>query len=510
IDDGVDHSWLTIFEKMYEKKIKGFFSWGQNPACSGANANKTRESMKNLDWMVTVNLFDNETSSFWRGPGVNPKEIKTEVFLLPCAASFEKEGSITNSGRWMQWRYKAVSPPGEAMSDADIINILLNRLKKFYAKEKSVFPDPILKLRWEYGPKDSKGNIKHIDIPMVAKEINGYFVEDKIIKGKIYSKGMLVPNFTLLQDDGSTSSGCWIYSGSYTEEGNMAARRGKDDPSGIGLYPDWSWTWPLNRRIIYNRASVDKNGKPWAPHKPVIEWENNVWKGDVADGGLPPMASGKPSCYPFITQVDGVGHIFGPGLVDGPFPEHYEPLESPLDENLLSKQLVNPIVKRFDIVKGNEKINARASHDPRFPIICTTYRLIEHWQTGVMTRWQPWLVEMEPSLCVEIGGDLAEQKGIKQGDKVIVKSARGDLEAIAMVTVRWRPFRILDRLVHQVGLPYHYGWATTAERKYGKIDKKPEFFTYGDSVNILTPNIGDANTMVPESKCFMVDIVKKV
>ncbi len=508
VDAGVDYSWLTIFDLLYQEKFKGFFAWGQNPACSGANCNKSRQALTKLDWLVNVNLFDNETASFWRGPGMDPKKIKTEVFMLPCAASYEKEGSLSNSGRWMQWRYKAVNPPGKALPDADIVNDLFQRVKTLYKGKKGVFSEPILKLRWEYGPKDAAGKVKHIDPHLIAKEINGYFLEDKVINGKLYNRGTLIPGFTSLADDGSTSCGNWLYCNSYTQEGNMAARKNKDDPSGIGLYPGWSWSWPMNRRILYNRASVDLDGKPWQPEKPVITWHLNVWKGDVPDGGWPPMSSGEKSRYPFITQTEGHGHIFGPGLADGPFPEHYEPLESPLERNLLSAQFISPVLKRFDRSITSD-VNMRASHNAQYPLVCTTYRVTEHWQTGVMTRWQPWLAELEPGMFVEMSSELAAERGIKTGEIVIVRSARGELEAVAMVTVRWAPFTIAGKTIHQVGIPYHYGWATTTERKYAANDKKPEVFTFGDSANIVTPNIGDANTMIPESKVFMVDVVKK-
>ena len=509
LDDGENYSWLTIFDQLYRKKFSALLSWGQNPACSGANANKTRKALANLDWLVTVNLFDNETSSFWRGPGMDPKNIKTEVFLLPCAASYEKEGSITNSGRWMQWRYKASEPPGEALPDGDIINGIRAKVRKLYEKNGGAFPEPILKLRWEYGPKDARGNVTHVNPHLIAKEINGYFLENKVIKGRIYNKGTLVPSFAYLQEDGSTSCGNWLYCNSYTEDGNMAARKDKADPSGIGLYSGWAWCWPLNRRILYNRASVDERGNPWAPQKPVIAWRNNVWKGDVPDGGWGPLSKGAASRLPFIMKPDGVASIFGSNLADGPFPEHYEPLESPLKRNPLSPQFVNPTIKRWDNGAEGKLVNASATHDSRFPIVCTTYRVTEHWQTGVMTRWQPWLVELEPAMFVEMSKELADEKYIKNGETVIVKSARGEVEAVAIVTVRWKPFKVTGKKIHQVGIPYHYGWATTAQRHYNGNDKKPELFTFGDSANLVTPNIGDANTMIPESKSFMVDVVRK-
>jgi formate dehydrogenase major subunit len=508
-DDGQDYSWLTLFDQMYKGAFKGFFAWGQNPACSGANANKVRQAMAKLDWMVNVNLFDNETGSFWKSPGLDPKKIKTEVFMLPCAASMEKEGSISNSGRWMQWRYKAVNPPGKALADGEIINELFLKVRKLYQDKGGKFPDPIVKMRWNYLAKSVDGKGEVLDVHLVAKEINGYFLEDKEIDGTLYKKGALVPKFPLLQADGTTSCGNWIYCASYTDKGNMAARRGKNDPSGIGLFPEWAWAWPLNRRIIYNRASVDKDGKPWAAQKPVIAWSGTEWKGDVPDGPWPPLAAGATGRYPFIMKSDGHGAIFGPGLADGPFPEHYEPLECPVERNFMSPQFVNPTVKRWEVKGVGTELDVRATCDPRFPIIGTTYRVSEHWQTGVMTRWQPWLVEMEPAMFVEMSKELGELKQIKNGEIVMVKSARGELEAVAIVTDRFKPFQIAGVTVHEVGIPWHYGWVTTAERKYLAGDKKPELFTFGDSANIVTPNIGDPNTMIPESKAFMVDIAKK-
>jgi formate dehydrogenase major subunit len=256
VDDGAVYSWFDLFDAMYKEKLKGFFAWGQNPACSGANSNKTREALGKLDWMVNVNLFDNETGSFWHGPGMDPASIKTEVFMLPACVSVEKEGSITNSGRWMQWRYQGPKPLGNSLPDGDIILALGEKIKALY-KDGGVFPEPILNLKWDYETDGA------YDPHKVAKEINGYFVKDVTIKGKTFKKGTLVPSFAFLQADGSTSSGNWLYCNSYTEKGNMAARRGqKDAANNIGLFPEFAWCWPVNRRIIYNRASVDAKGYP--------------------------------------------------------------------------------------------------------------------------------------------------------------------------------------------------------------------------------------------------------
>jgi formate dehydrogenase major subunit len=290
----------------------------------------------------------------------------------------------------------------------------------------------------------------------------------------------------------------------------MAARRGTKDPSGIGLYPEWAWSWPVNRRIIYNGASVDLNGKPWDPKRPVITWTGEKWVGDVPDGVGDP-GSGRP---PFIMKPDGVASLFGPGLADGPFPEHYEPLECPVEKNLMSPQKQNPAIRRFDkpgVGSDMDVYSGVASCDPRYPFVCTTYRVSEHWQTGVQTRWCPWLVEMQPGMFVEMSVELAKEKDIKNGEKVIVKSARGEVEATAIVTPRFKPFNIDGNIIHEVGIPWHFGWITQARPKkaYSKIDKKPEVFTYGDAANLLVPTIGDANTMIPESKAFMANVVKK-
>ncbi len=512
LDEGGNYSWLMIFDQMFKEKFTGFFAWGMNPACSGAHANKVRQALGKLDWLVNVNLFDNETGSFWRGPGMDPTKIKTEVFLLPCASSVEKEGSITNSGRWMQWRYKAVDPPGTAQPDADICSALYDKLKALYEKNGGPHKEAITKLTWDYGFRGADGKVHHIDPHAIAREINGVFLEDKRVenpakKGEFreFKKGDPVPAFAWLQDDGSTSSGCWIYCGSYADKGNMAARRGKKDPSGIGLYPDWAWSWPVNRRIIYNGASVDRKGRPWDPRRAVIWWAGDRWVGDVPDGTGDP-GSGRP---PFIMKPDGVASIFGPGLADGPFPEHYEPLECPVEKNLLSPQKINPAIRRFDKTGVGTALDMVASCDPRFPFVCSTYRISEHWQTGVLTRWCPWLAEMQPEMWVEMSVELAKERDIANGERVIVKSARGAVEGVAIVTPRFQPLEIDSATIHQVGIPWHFGWITTQDRAYGPGDKRAEVFTRGDSANLLTPTVGDANTMIPESKAFMVNVVKR-
>ncbi len=497
IDDGANHSWLAIFDAMYKGDIRGFFAWGMNPACSGANAKKVRQSLTKLDWLVNVNLFPNETGWFFQDKDLRdvetdkpilPKDIKTEVFVLPCAASVEKEGSISNSGRWMQWRYKAADAPGDARPDADIMNLIFLELRKLYAAEGGKCSEPILNVKWDYFDKHGEFNPHAL-----AKDVNGYFLEDVKVGEQTFKKGQLVPGFANLQADGTTSSGCWIYCGSYTDKGNMAARRKREAPGGLGMHPEWSWCWPVNRRVIYNRASVDLQGNPWDAARPTLAWKDGKWVGDVPDGAWPPMAvDPEKTKYPFIMCNEGHGRLFTVDLADGPFPEHYEPLESPLSKNPFNGQMLNPAAKLW---KGPaDKCSDCGSKE--FPYVCSTYRVTEHWQTGVMTRHAPWLLEMQPQLFVEMSRELAREKGIKAGDQVRVCSKRGAITAIALPTARLRPFTVMGQTVHQVGLPWCFGW------------KMPENGSGGDSANLLTPNVGDANTMIPESKAFLVDVNK--
>jgi formate dehydrogenase major subunit len=490
LDAGKAYSWLDLFDVMHQGSIKGFFAWGMNPACSGSNAGKNREAMAKLDWMVNVNLFDNETGSFWHGPGVDPAKIKTEVFMLPACVSVEKEGSVTNSGRWMQWRYGGPKPMGQSRPDGDIILTLGNKIKELYKKEGGAFPDPVLNLKWDYA--NSHGEF---DPHKVAKNTNGYFLEDVKVGDTVYKKGSLVPSFAMLQADGTTSSGCWIYAGSYTDKGNMAARRSQQDaPNNIGLYPEFAWAWPVNRRIIYNRASVDPQGQPRDRKDWVIQWDGSKWVGDVPDGPWPPLADLKnpdsKSRWPFIMTRHGFAQIFGPGLNDGPFPEHYEPLECPVEKNYMNAQRMNPVAP----VWGG-KADVFATCDPRYPYVGTSYRVCEHWQTGLMTRPQAWLLEAQPQMFVELSEELAALKQIKNGQRIKAVSARGAVECTAIVTKRFKPFKMGDLIVHEVGFPWHYGWRWPASGKE-------------ESINLLTPSTGDPNTRIPETKAFMVNIVK--
>jgi len=268
LDTGQDASWLNLFDEMYKGTFTGFFAWGMNPACSGAHSGKVRQAMTKLDWMVNVNVFDSETGSFWKGPAWIQRKSRQKFFQLPCAASMERRAVLATAADGCRWRYKASNPPGEAKPDGDIIYDLFKKVRALYEKDKGALPAPILSLKWDY---ETSG---HFDIHKVAKEINGYFLEDipeHPADKKAYKKGTLLPSFVFLLDDGRTSCGSWIYSASYTEAGNMAARRKKTDPTGLGLYPEWSWCWPVNRRIIYNRASVDLEGNPRDLKRPLLK-----------------------------------------------------------------------------------------------------------------------------------------------------------------------------------------------------------------------------------------------
>jgi len=475
-----NYSHMDLFEAMYAGKIKGFVVTGQNPAVSGPNSSLERKALERLEWLVVRDLFETETAAFWKGPGVDPAKVATEVFLLPSATHLEREGTYTNSGRWLQWKWKAVEPPGDARSDAWFANQLAVRLKKLYADSKAPKDQPVLALTWGYGASDEP------DLEKVLAEVNGYTVAD----------GKPVKSFAFLTDDGSTACGNWIYSGVFPAEGqNRAKSRKADPPESLGLNLGWGFSWPVNRRVLYNRASADPRGKPWNGERALIWWDpegelpggkKGKWVGkDVPDfrPDLAPEVKGGGN--PFIMRADGKGGLWAP-LAEGPFPEHYEPVESPV-RNLLSPTQSNPMAVIY-------KADLDRLGDPKdFPIVATTYRLTEHMHTGSITRNLPWLVELMPSLFCEMSRELAAEKGIQNGDPVVVRSARGEVRAVAYVTGRIRPFKLAGRVVHQVGIPWHWGFMGMAK---------------GDSANLLTPHVGDANTRIQESKAFLVDVRK--
>lgn len=464
-----DHSHIPLFESVINGTIKGMFCFGQNPAVGGPNALQEKNGLANLDWLVVADLWEHETASFWQPEaGANPAEINTEVFFLPACGSYEKEGTITNSGRWIQYRWQGIKPKGESRADLDIVHQIARRVKKVYANGTAVKDKAVQALDWNYG------NTDHCDIDLVQREINGTDTKT----------GKLLKNFTVLADDGSTCSGNWIYSGFYPEDDKNFSKSRDNSDDGMGNFLNWSFSWPVNRRILYNRASADLNGKPWAEDKKVIWWDGKEWTGyDVPDFGKTKAPSDPGGKDPFIMPAHGVGNVFGPQN-EGPFPEHYEPYESPVPNAFSSVQL-NPAV----VIWGGD-------HNPKgekeqYPIVCTTYRLTEHWQSGAMTRNQPGPSELMPYMFVEMSEELAAEKGIKNKDKILIRSARAEIPAYAMVTKRFKPYNIRGQKVHHVGMPWHFGY---------------KGYATGGTANRLTPHIGDANTTMPEYKAFLCDI----
>ncbi len=467
-----NYSYMNLFKAINDDQIDGAFFFGTNPIVGGPNAGKEQAALSKLKWLVAVDLWETESASFWqKEAGSNPSEINTEVFLLPASASYEKEGSVSNSSRWMQYRWKAIDSRGEARPDLDIIHELALKLKELYAGSTKSADKPFLALEWNFGSGAEP------DIDLVCKEINGYNLKT----------GKLLSGFGDLLDDGSTTSGCWIYSGFYPEEGKNLAKRRDNKDTGGGNFLNWSYAWPMNRRILYNRASADPSGKPWSKEKAVIWWDatKKSWVGnDIPDFKAVTAPNEPGGTGAFMMNKDGVALLFAPTMNDGPFPEHYEPYESPVP-NLFSSQELNPatvIIDKELSKKGGRK---------KYPIVATTYRVSEHWQSGTMTRNQEWLSELAGHMFVEISEELAKERGIKNKDKVIVSSARAEIKAYAMVTKRYKPYKVNGKKVHQIGMPWHFGFKGIAT---------------GDTANRLTPYIGDANTMIPEFKAFLCDI----
>jgi formate dehydrogenase major subunit len=488
-----DYSWTHIWEDMYNGKVKGMMAFGMNGVMIGPDTNKNINALKKADWLVVGEIYPDETSEFWRAPGITADEqktIQTTVYRLPCAGFAEKDGSMTNSARWVTWKYAAVPPPGDARLDQDILAQIFVKVRELYKKEGGKFPDPILNATWSYTIPTSPSLVE------VAKEINGKAVTDLSDEKTNLSlkAGQQLPGFAVLRDDGSTSCGNWIYAGSWTEAGAQIQRRGTEDPSGLGVYPNWAWSWPANRRVLYNRASCDADGKPWDPSRKQIWWNEAAqkWAGnDVPD--FKPDSPPKDHMGPFIMNPEGVGRLFAPigVLADGPFPEHYEPIESPTKNLLHPAQSNNPLVKKF-------KTPYDKFGDPsEYSIVCTTYRLTEQYH--YWTKNNPMNVQLIPEPFVEMPVELAEEKGIKGTDTVKVISARGTYIAKAFVTRRLKPLMIDGKKVYPIGLPIHQGFRGIQEDA-GKDARTP--------ANLLTPAVTDPNAHTPESKGFLVKLEK--
>ena len=447
------HSWADIWNDMFEGKVKGFFAFGMNGVMIGPNAQKNIDALKKADFLVVCDIYPDETSAFWQAPGItaeDQKKINTTVYRVPGAGFAEKDGTMVNSARWLQWKYVAVPPPGDCRLDQDILAQIFLRIRALYKQEGGKFPDPILKLTWNYTQPE------HPSLSEVAKELNGKALADISDEkaGVSLKAGQQLPGFAMLRDDGTTACGNWIWSGSWTEAGAMIQRRGTEDPSGLGIYPYWAWSWPANRRVMYNRASCDLNGKPYDPDRKQIWWSETAqkWVGnDVPDF----KADSKPSEHmgPFIMLPEGVGRLFVPlgALADGPFPEHYEPIESPIVNPLHPQQSNNPVAKKF---KTN--MDKFGTVEQGYNLVCTTYRLTEHYH--YWTKNNPMNVQLIPEPFIEVPAELADQMGIRGGERLKVTSARATYIAQAMVTKRIKPMMIDGKKTYQIGIPIHFGF----------------------------------------------------
>ena len=475
---------IRAFEMMAHGEMNGYICQGFNPLQAFPDKGKIRAALGKLKYLVTMDPLDTETSRFWENFGpFNPSDsgsIKTEVFQLPTTCFAEEDGALVNSARWLQWHWKAANPPGDAQTDIWIMAGIFHRVRELYRKEGGAFPDPILNLTWNYT------NPVEPNPEELAKEMNGRALVDiKDSSGAVTLRsGELLDGFAQLRDDGTTESGCWIFSGSFTEKGNQMARRDATDPREQGIAPNWAWAWPANRRILYNRAGADLAGKPWNPTKPIIEWDSSRWVGiDVPDYG--PTTNPSEGVGPFIMNDEGLGRLFvREEMVDGPFPEHYEPFESPIANPLHPKVQSNPAARVF---ADDRKAFGDASE---FPYVATTYRLTEHFH--FWTKHALINAILQPEEFVEIGEALAKEKGIAQAGWVRVSSKRGVVVCKANVTKRIRPMMVDGKPTHVIGVPIHWGFTGLARKGYG--------------ANTLTPSVGDANVQTPEFKAFLVNI----
>ena len=488
------YSWTNIFDDMYKGKVKGLIAFGMNAVAIGPNSNKNIDALKKADWLVVCDIYPDETSEFWKSPGVTAdqmKTINTEVYRLPGAGFAEKDGTFVNSARWLQWKWAAVPTPGQAKLDQEILARIFLKVRELYRAEGGKFPDPILNLSWTYTVPENPS------LSEVAKELNGRAISDVEDKASntTMKAGQQLPGFSWLRDDGSTSSGNWIWCGSWTEAGALTQRRVPDDPSGLGIHPNWAWSWPMNRRVLYNRASADPSGKPWDPARPQVWWNaaQKKWVGnDVPD--FKADSDPKDHMGPFIMNPEGVGRIFGPlaAFVDGPFPEHYEPIESPLVNPLHPSRSHNPVVKKY-----STPLDKYGTPEQGYTVVCTTYRLTEHYH--YWTKNNPMNVQLVPEPFVEIPAELADEMGIRGGEQVKVSSARATYRAKALVTKRIKPMQIGGKKVYQIGIPIHFGYRGIQEDA-GR--------TARNLTNSLSPTVTDPNAFTPEFKGFLVKVEK--
>jgi len=514
---------MAIFERMHTGRMGGFICQGFNPLAAMPNKKKLSAAFSKLKYLVVIDPLETETSEFWKNYGplndVDPKAIQTEVIRLPSSCFAEETGSFTSSGRVVHWKEAAVPPPGEARTDGHIIAGLFTTLRAMYAKDGGALPEPIAALSWGYTNPANPAPAE------VLRDINGRALTDLMPlpppapaaavaaaakpgakpaaapakpaapaaaaapATPILRAGEQMPAFALLRDDGSTSCGNWIYCGVWTQAGNMSARRDTSDPSGLGVFQNWGFAWPANRRVLYNRANADASGKAWDPTRRLISWSGTAWAGpDVPD--MRPNAAPDEGVGSFIMNPEGVARLHAVGMAEGPFPEHYEPFETPVGVNLMCpsnpKAVSNPAAR---VYKADMEAFGKKEE---FPYAATTYRLTEHhhfWTKHARSN-----AIVQPAPFVEIGEELAKEKGIKQGDKVKVKSNRGEVIAACVVTKRMKGLDVNGKKVHHVGVPIHWGFKGVTQNGY--------------LANSLTPYVGDANSQTPEFKAFLVNIEK--
>jgi formate dehydrogenase major subunit len=492
-----DHSVYPTMLRMIDGECRGYFIVGENPVVGNANAKLHRLALSSLDWLVVRDTNEIESASFWYdSPEIDagetrPEDIGTEVFFLPAAAHTEKEGCFTNTQRLLQWREKAVDPPGDCRSDLQWVHDLGQRIRLKLRPSTDPRDRPVLELTWNYPTQGPHGDPS---AEAILQEINGR-----------HADGSLVGRYQELKDDGSTTCGSWLHAGIYKDGVNQAARRrphGEQD----WVAREWGWAWPADTRILYNRASADPAGRPWSERKRYVWWdeEEGAWTGvdhpdfkeDKAPGFEPPEdATGMEAIRgstPFIAHPDGLGWLWAPsGLVDGPVPTHYEPQESPFSNPLYGHGR-NPMRQTFDRAGNAYNPSDGAPGAEVFPYIATTYRLTEHHTAGGMSRTVAYLAELQPEMFCEVGPALAVTRGLEHGGWATLVTARGAIEARVLVTERLRPLRVMGREVHQIGIPYHWG-------RRGLVT--------GDSGNELTPLALDFNVHISEFKAFTCDIV---
>lgn len=493
-----NYSIFRIFETAYEGKMKMLYVMGQNPMVTSPNLNLVHEGLSKLDMLVVADPFMTETAAFWEKPGCDPKKINTEVVFLPAASFLEKEGTKSNSGRLVQWCYTKIAPPGEAKTDLEMIDLLFKKLRALYAGSTAEKDQIFKRAAWNYpNPKNGIAGMYEA----VLQEINGYNLKT----------GEHIKGIAELQADGSTSSGCWVYAGVYGGNKNLTKRKdNKTDPSGLGIFPGFAWSWPGNMKVLYNRASCDAQGRPFDKKNAIVWWDGaqNKWVGhdtpdvpNVLDG--PNTANGQK---PFRMSGEGVGRLVAASYkdpdpkaadlprdssgtpYDGPIPEFYEPIESPTTNILHPKVQSNPCVK-YPRIKSKQPIGKKKE----FPFVLTTSGIAEHWCCGAFTRNVPWLNEISPETYIELPEKLASQFRISNGDKVKVWSARGEVVVPAMITKRMQPLKINGEEVFVVWMPYSWGFKGLSQAA---------------STNLITIDAGDPNTWIQETKACLVNLAK--